>query len=110
MSHSEKEVLFAPTTGGSRTFSSAVVTWTPSTTAASCVVTVTIGGNSVAYLPFDNSQLQLPFNASGDGYTTKGTFAVSFGPGGSSGVLFSLGWTWTVNDTSYQYSGVIGNW
>jgi hypothetical protein len=74
------------------------------------VVTVTIGGNIVGYLQFDNNQLQLPFSASGVGYTTQGNFAVTFGPGGATGVLLSLGWTWTVNNQNFQYSGVIGNW
>lgn len=103
-------VLFAPTTGGSRTFSSAVVSWVPSTTAAAVAVTVTIGGNTVGYLQFDNTQLQLPFSSSGEGYSTKGTFAVSFGPGGTTGVLYSLDWTWTVNGTHFKYTGVIGTW
>jgi hypothetical protein len=101
---------FAATTGGSRTFSSAVVTWTPSTTASQVTVTVTIGGNEVAYLQFDNTNLQLPFQSSGTGYSTDGLFAVSFGPGGSTGVLYSLSWKWSVNGQDFKYTGVIGNW
>ncbi len=110
MTKTQAETIFATTTGGSRTFGSAVVSWTPSTTAAQVTVTVTIGGNQVAFLQFDNTNLQLPFESSGVGYETKGLFAVSFGAGGSTGVLYSLSWTWTVNGQDYKYTGVIGNW
>jgi hypothetical protein len=100
----------AATTGGSRTFNNAVVSWTPSTTDTAVNVTISIGGSQAAFLQFDSATLIQPFSNSGTGYTTQGTFYVSFGAGGTTGVLFSQEWTWTYNGVTSQWAGYIGNW
>jgi len=101
----------AATTSGSRTFDNAIViTWIPSTTEVSVVVTMSIYGAQAGQWYFDSNDTVQEFSITGDTYATSGAFVVQFGAQGNTGQLSAKGWTWTIGDTPHKYEGWIGGW
>lgn len=99
----------ATTTGGSRTFSDGVkVSWTPSSTTNVVHVEIDIGGNEVWQHDFNGNDTA-SFNQSGDNYSIKGTMQTQWNEDGTSGTL-SGDMSWTVQQDSHSYDGVIGSW
>jgi hypothetical protein len=95
--------------GGSQIFGNTVISWVPSTTAASVQVTVTMGGMQIQQSTLTPGGNQMSYNATSGKDTSQGALQASFGPTGMSGSLYgSL--TWTYQGGSNNYSGQIGTW
>ena len=95
--------------GGSRTFGNTVISWLPSTTAASVKVTVTMGGATIAENTLTPDSNQMVYSGTSGKDWSRGVINATFGPTGSSGQLQG-DLEWEQGGFPGNYSGFIGSW
>lgn len=102
----------ALTLNAQRTFAgNVVVTWTPSKTATSVTVLITIGGAAAWEYTFEPDNAEATVKGSGDTWALEGgTFTAKFSGDAKSGQLKAHGWKYSVEEEKHHFEGPIGNW
>ena len=94
---------------GERLFGNTVIAWVPSSTEASVLVTVSLGGTPIAQKSLTPQDNELSYRGESGADWTEGMLAASFGGSGRSGQLNgTLRWFYLGSPGHYQ--GFIGAW